>query len=291
MSRLNIIGIIKGIKSKTNVYTPIIEAVVNSIDAIYESGRKDGEIKVVIKRESTLDFKDGNLPAVQSVEIIDNGVGFTQKNRDSFDTYYSDQKIAKGGKGFGRFMFLKYFGDTTISSVYKTDSGEYRLRQFQFGKQFDIIVNETDVCSDNLDTETHVYLNNIIDKKYLDKGLDTIARKLLERLLIFFVDDSYPCPIIKVMDISDPSSTIILNNYIGNLYSFNILICSQFNQSSIAGTESENLAKKYLFADFCILERNVSLLKIAVRLDVIMILDLFSNNSTRVDNMLVASLY
>lgn len=214
MSRLNIIGIIKGIKSKTNVYTPIIEAVVNSIDAIYESGRKDGEIKIVIERESALDFKDGNLPAVQNVEIIDNGIGFTQKNRDSFDTFYSDQKIAKGGKGFGRFMFLKYFGDTTISSVYKADSGEYRLRQFQFGKQFDIIVNETDVTSDKLDTETHVHLNNIIDKKYLDKGLETIARKLLERLLIFFVDDSYPCPIIKVMDISDPTSTIILNNYI-----------------------------------------------------------------------------
>ncbi len=31
MSKINILGIVKNIKSKTNVYTPIIEAVVNSI--------------------------------------------------------------------------------------------------------------------------------------------------------------------------------------------------------------------------------------------------------------------
>ena len=214
MSRLNIIGIVKGIRSKTNVYTPIIEAVVNAIDSIYESGRKDGEITILIKREAEFSFGDGNLPAVQSIEVIDNGVGFTQKNRDSFDTFYSDMKIARGGKGFGRFMFLKYFGDTSVSSIYKTEEGEFRLRQFQFGKQFDIVVNETDVHSEKSDTETHIYLNNIIDNKYIDKGLETIARKLLERLLIFFIDDSTPCPIIRVVDASDIGAPIILNHYI-----------------------------------------------------------------------------
>lgn len=117
------------------------------------------------------------------------GSDLLKKNRDSFDTFYSDMKIARGGKGFGRFMFLKYFGDTSVSSIYKTEGGEFRLRQFQFGKQFDIVVNETDVHSEKSDTETHIYLNNIIDNKYIDKGLETIARKLLERLLIFFIDD------------------------------------------------------------------------------------------------------
>lgn len=64
------------------------------------------------------------------------------------------------------------------------------------------------------DTETHIYLNNIIDNKYIDKGLETIARKLLERLLIFFIDDSTPCPIIRVVDASDIGAPIILNHYI-----------------------------------------------------------------------------
>lgn len=40
MSKLNIEGIIKNIRSKSNIYTPIIEGVVNSIEAIGESGSK-----------------------------------------------------------------------------------------------------------------------------------------------------------------------------------------------------------------------------------------------------------
>ena len=214
MSRLNIIGIVKGIRSKTNIYTPIIEAIVNAIDSIYESGRKDGEITVLIKREQALNFGEDTIPAVKSIEIIDNGIGFNQKNRDSFDTFYSDMKIARGGKGFGRFMFLKYFNEALVSSIYKTEDSLFHTRSFRFGKQFDIITNETDEVISATDTETHIYLNDILEKKYFDKGLDTIARKLLERLLIFFVDDSYPCPTIKLVDSSDVGHPIVLNHYI-----------------------------------------------------------------------------
>lgn len=214
MSKLNIVGIIKGIRSKTNVYTPIIEAIVNAIDSIHESRRRDGKITVLIRREPVLNFDKENLGAVQSIEIIDNGVGFTLKNRDSFDTFYSEMKMTKGGKGFGRFMFLKYFNKVSICSVYKAENNEFRERRFDFGKQYDIIINENDSLSNKTDTETHIYLDDILDNKYFDKGIDTIARKLLERLLIFFVDDSFSCPEIKVVDPSDFNKTIILNHYI-----------------------------------------------------------------------------
>ncbi len=40
MSKINILGIIDNIKSKTNIFTPIIEAVVNSIDAIRNNNGK-----------------------------------------------------------------------------------------------------------------------------------------------------------------------------------------------------------------------------------------------------------
>ncbi len=64
---------------------------------------------LIVKRSPVLEFDGGGLAPVQSLEIVDNGVGFTQSNRDSFDTYYSDLKSNMGGKGFGRFMYLKYF--------------------------------------------------------------------------------------------------------------------------------------------------------------------------------------
>jgi len=36
---------------------------------------------------------DGGLPEVSSFEIEDNGIGFTNENRDAFDTLYTDLKI------------------------------------------------------------------------------------------------------------------------------------------------------------------------------------------------------
>lgn len=211
MSKLNIIGIIKNIRSKTNIYTPIIEAIVNAIDSIHDSERKDGQISIIVKRDRTLAFDD-TIPVVKSIEIIDNGIGFNQKNRDSFDTFYSDNKIARGGKGFGRFMFLKYFYDAEVKSIYQKDN-EFRVRTFRFGKQYEIVTNEKDELSTAKDAETHIYLNNIIDDKQLDKGLDTIARKLLERLLIFFINDQKPCPTITIAE-EDGSRSIVLNHYL-----------------------------------------------------------------------------
>ena len=39
MSKLNILGVVKQIRNKSNAYLPIIEAIVNSIDSIKETGR------------------------------------------------------------------------------------------------------------------------------------------------------------------------------------------------------------------------------------------------------------
>lgn len=211
MSKINIQGIVDNITSKTNVYTPIIEAIVNSIEAIDEVKNDKGKITISVVRENTLDF-DGSQPIIQSIEIMDNGIGFTQENRDSFDTFYGDQKKKVGGKGFGRFMFLKYFNDVKVYSIYKNGDGYYE-RGFTFGKGFDIIINETNIKVDSSYPKTIIFLNNIKDSKLLDKGLETIARKLLEKLLTFFVDDNYKCPLIILKE-KDESGQIILNDYL-----------------------------------------------------------------------------
>lgn len=217
------------------------------IDSIHESGRQDGKITVLIKREPVLNFDKENLAAVQSIEIIDNGVGFTSKNRDSFDTFYSEMKMTKGGKGFGRFMFLKYFNRVTVNSVYKAKNNEFRERRFDFGKQYDIIINENDSLSNKTDTETHIYIDDILDNKYFDKGIDTIARKLLERLLIFFVDDSFSCPEIKVVDTGDFDKTIILNHYINQDNSdIKLLDTKPYDIVSSASQAAYHLLLRYL---------------------------------------------
>ncbi len=214
MSKINIQGTIDNIRSKSNVYTPIIEAIVNSIDSIQKAKTKNGEVKVIVKRDSPGLFTESDqLPQVRHVEIHDNGAGFTKVNRDSFDTFYSDTKKDIGGKGFGRFLFLKYFKEVKIQSNYKEVDNQHYLRTFMFGRKDEIIIGEKNVTSESKKNNTIVYLNHLQDDKVLDKELTTIARKLLEKLLIFFVSETATCPKIIIEDFSS-KETIILNDYL-----------------------------------------------------------------------------
>lgn len=118
MSKLNILGIVKGIKTQTTYLTPIIEAVCNSIDSIGD--HPNGSIDILAIRDGQRSFEDNGdafiCGSIIGFDVVDNGVGFTDANRDSFDTYLSGHKYESGGKGFGRFMYLKYFQMVSIDS-------------------------------------------------------------------------------------------------------------------------------------------------------------------------------
>lgn len=219
MSKINIDRIVKDIRTRSTSLTPIIEAVCNSIDAI-DSSRTDGKIDIVIKRDSQMSMDLGNgkvMSDIIGVDVIDNGEGFTAANRESFDTYRSGLKSSKGGKGFGRFMYLKYFNHVEVESIFLNEpNGEFYLRTFNFGHNDEIIENEhtTKLSSDNTtSTGTTLHLSSIKIKD-LDKGLDVIARKLVERLLAFFAVGGPHVPIITIRE-EDGSNAIVLNNYVG----------------------------------------------------------------------------
>ena len=100
------------------------------------------------------------LSDVTGFDILDNGIGFTNEHRDSFDTLYTDRRIAEGGKGFGRFTCLKYFEDLRVKSVYKEGSG-FKFRSFSMGKSHDIIIGEKITVSEHRDTSTVVSLTGL----------------------------------------------------------------------------------------------------------------------------------
>lgn len=210
MSKIYIPGVLTKIKN-TNIYSCLVEAIVNSIDAIPDSEKAKGEIRINLLREDTIDISDGKSD-VTSVEVIDNGVGFNTDNRDSFDTFYSPKKKDLGGKGFGRFLFPKYFSQVKVESVYETEKGEYELRTFNFGREYDIIINEKKVPSEKRETYTKLTLKNVHSNQ-LDKQLNTISRRLLEKLLIFFINEDFQCPQIIVVDKSD-NQEINLSDYL-----------------------------------------------------------------------------
>lgn len=213
MSNVNIKRAIENIRSGTNAYTPIVEVIVNAVQAIESKKEKHGEITIVVERASQIEL-EGSLSAVEGFEIRDNGIGFNEVNKESFDTLYSDLKSSEGGKGFGRFTCLKYFKNLTVESIFE-DGGKFQERTFSMGKINDIIVDEklNEVVVEN--TGSIIHLNCYKNGNFPDKKLTTISRKLVEKLLPYFITEGYSCPQIKIIE-KDNSNPIILNNYVSN---------------------------------------------------------------------------
>ncbi|KFF18841.1 ATP-binding protein [Chryseobacterium sp. JM1] len=215
MSRINIQGTIDNIRSKSNIYTPIIEAIVNSIQSIVLKQINNGKIEIVLHREKTLDI-DNSIPSVKTIEIRDNGVGFTQENRDSFDTFYSEYKKTIGGKGFGRFMFVKYFSNVFVSSTFKDNNQSLKSRYFRFGREYEIIVDEKIEASNAVDTYSCVTLENIKSGQNFDKQIETIARRILDKILIYFINDTYSPPTIILKE-AEGNHSIVLNDFLNEI--------------------------------------------------------------------------
>ena len=213
MSNVNIRRAIENIRAITNVYTPVIEMIVNAIQAIDESERPDGKVSVRAIR-STQTALDGSLSDISGFEIHDNGVGFTDEHRDSFDTLYTDRRINEGGKGFGRFTCLKYFEDLLVRSVY-LQNAQFCFRTFSMGKDHEIIVREKMTTSDATQSGTIVTLTGLKKGPTFDKKLSTIARNLVERLLPYFITQGYTCPEIVLSEQSG-SDSIRLNDFVKN---------------------------------------------------------------------------
>lgn len=211
MSNINIQRAVENIRSTTTVFTPIVEVIVNAIEAIEEARVSTGLIRLKVRRSSQreLDAEMGDSK-ILDVLVEDNGIGFTEENRASFDTLYSDRKILKGGKGFGRFTCLRYFEDVRIDSTYR-GSG-LRRRKFEMGKDNELIVNEriSDPTQDG--TGTTVTLVSERTGK-LPRKLSSLARGLVELLLPYFSTKGYVCPRIELSEL-DGTGLIVLNDYV-----------------------------------------------------------------------------
>ncbi len=214
MSGVYIQGIVDNIKNDSTPYMPVVEAITNSIDSIEKSGRKDGRIDIYLDRAQAL-IPDEEQQDVLTIKIVDNGVGFNDDNRKSFDTLYSPQKKEIGGKGFGRFFFLKHFSQVFVKSVYGGEDGKFVQRSFEFGRQYDVVVGEKVEDTATRDTGSEVILKNLKQGKY-DKDPEIFAHRLMEKLLSYFVDQAYTCPTIVLHDEDSLPKPLILNSLIGS---------------------------------------------------------------------------
>lgn len=212
MSNVNVKRLVENIRSGTNVYTPLVELIVNAIQAIDEKGIDDGLVEIEVLRNGQVDLAD-RLEDVDGFIVKDNGIGFTKSNRDAFDTLYTERKIADGSKGFGRFTCLKYFDRVKVSSTF-SEGESYHDRLFKMGVGQDIIIDEQISQSRARSTGASVEISNIKSVKFPDKRLETISRVVVERLLPYFVDKERVCPRVVIRDATGPSGTVSLNDYL-----------------------------------------------------------------------------
>lgn len=213
MSNVNIQRAVENIRSGTNVYTPLVEVIVNAIHAIKATGQDNGVVEIRVIRASQAELDDSSSD-ITGFEVSDNGVGFTQEHRTAFDTLYTTQKLSEGGKGFGRLTCLKYFREVKIDSVFAED-GTFLRRSFRMGKGTEFIVDEEVEPARNGNTGSRVSLVSI-KQPFPDKGLSTVARGLVEKLLPFFIEASRESPQILLKE-KEGADTIVLNEYIGGV--------------------------------------------------------------------------
>src|SRR3546814_7009781 len=76
---------LENIRSGTNIYTPLVELVVNAIQAIEEKSADKGLVEIEVLRNGEPDIID-RLEGVDGFIVKDNGMGFTDNNRNAFDT-------------------------------------------------------------------------------------------------------------------------------------------------------------------------------------------------------------
>ena len=106
---------------------PLFEAVINSFQAIKDANlpaSTSGRVTIEVERERAL-FDEENAPII-GFSIVDDGIGLDDYNFDLFNTAFSSKKEAIGGKGLGRFTWLKAFNLVHIRSVFLDETALIR---------------------------------------------------------------------------------------------------------------------------------------------------------------------
>ncbi len=198
--RIDLAGQVRAIKlANTNALLPLFEAVVNSVQSIHERGVQGGQVEIRIVRSYQLpsgsESDPAALPDIDGFEIIDNGVGFTDRHFNSFDTSFSTLKANLGGKGVGRLVWLKAFDSAAIDSTYE-DRGKWYRRQFKFVRSEHGTegMTVTQLEESPVEPSTTVRLQDFFAqyRDHAPKRADTIALRIVEHCLVMYMLEVMP---------------------------------------------------------------------------------------------------
>lgn len=197
--------------SASNVFLPLFEAIVNSIHAIEDRPGLPGKIEITIEREEQQLILTGQpVTPIDSIAITDNGIGFTDENYRSFRFADSTLKKSRGGKGLGRFVWLKAFESVEIRSIFIDSDSSFKERVFLFQAD-DVGVHPVSVKPAREQTATTTIRLCRLKEPYRARsrqGADVLARRVLEHCMIYFLRPN--CPRIILRDGEQPNELNVL---------------------------------------------------------------------------------
>jgi hypothetical protein len=176
---------------------PLCEVVINALQAVQDAAGRSHRVIIEIHRDEQL--LPEKLGAVCGFTVSDTGVGFTDDNFNSFNTAFSEYKLHRGGKGLGRFIWLKAFDRVEIKSVF-TDPRE---RRFQRSFVFDILYDPDNALSEEITSGplgTTVRLVGFKEpyKSKCRRDPEQIALHIIQHFLLVFLHEK--CPEFEIHD-------------------------------------------------------------------------------------------
>lgn len=219
---LDIRGRIRNVNLPTSrPLMPLFEAVVNSIQAIEESGR-EGTIHIRILRDQnpTLAEIDKSSRDIVGFEVEDDGIGFNEDNFKAFSTSDTTYKADRGGKGVGRFVWLVAFDEVEVESTFLSPEG-LMTRRFRFVPRGEGIEQKGISAASESRERTIVRLLGFKDrfKEVAPKKLDTIGAYLVEHCLEYLIRPQH-------------ANMILADSYSGEVISLNDLFEKEMSHNA-----------------------------------------------------------
>jgi hypothetical protein len=220
-------GQLKKIKKHSNYLQPIFEALTNSLEAIKSHNNKFGKINIILNFGGNLFSNDEDVRILQSIQIIDNGIGFTDKEFDRLKNIHDDSK-GISNKGSGRLQFIHFFEEAIYESVYienKLKTGFYK-RFFKLSKSEDCLLHHAILCykepisiKNENKSDTTLTLKNLLDdndkKLYSTLTPTLLKEEILNRYLEYFAANRETLPtIIFGTDLSEDIERITSDDII-----------------------------------------------------------------------------
>lgn len=186
--------------SSKKILMPLYEAVINSIEAILESGKSVSEGSITIdifrKNQAAVVEDEQVRSEITDITIMDSGIGFTDDNMEAFETLDSTHKIVSGGKGVGRLAWLKVFSNAGVESVFEK-GGRFYKRTFSFDSEREISNLMCEELPEARTSYTIVSLNGCRDMYQINKPIEDIAAEVSEHCLLPRIGQELPNVVIR----------------------------------------------------------------------------------------------